>query len=632
MCGIAGSVALTDRGRRFDVAKAIESIGHRGPDERGQFVCERVQYGNCRLSIIDLAGGSQPVFNDDRTRSIVFNGELYNFRELRHELEQKGARFISNCDTEVVLRAFEQWGDDCLKRFNGMFALAIWDSARNRLLLARDPIGEKPLYYYCDGDRLIFGSEIKAILTDPDVPRRVSPLGLVNYLSYGHSVAPQTMFDGIVKLLPGHKLVVEKGQVTTSEFWDVGRTFLNGMRAKQTSADVAVQLRELLDDSVRMRMVADVPVGAFLSGGVDSSLVVSLMTRHASERVKTFSVGFNVGGNEYNELSAAAEVARWHGTDHRELTITHLDLIQVVQALVRQYDEPFADGANLPLYLLSRFAREHVKVVLTGEGGDELFAGYRRYAADGFAPAYQRLPGMAKGLVSRAVSAVPRFRRVKTAVQALSIEDPGRRASAWLETFPWGALSRVLSPEWRNAIADYDPVRNFTHYYGHHQFEPGADDHLNRLLYVDFKTWLPDAFMEKVDKATMACGLEARAPILDPRIVEFAFQLPGSMKLRGWSTKVILKQACEGLVPPAVLKRPKHGFAVPTDLWFRGEMTKWVEDILFDPRTRARPYFNARSVEEIYMQHRSGAHVLDRQIWALLNFELWHREYIDTYA
>jgi asparagine synthase (glutamine-hydrolysing) len=533
----------------------------------------------------------------------------------------------------VVLRAHELWGDDCLKRFNGMFAFAIWDSLAQRLLLARDPIGEKPLYYSLDSARLIFASEIKAILIDPSVPRKVFPPALVNYLSYGHSVAPHTMFDGILKLLPGHKLVVSNGQVEIKEYWDVGRSFLNGSLPKSlSSADAVVQLRKLLDDSVRMRMVADVPIGAFLSGGVDSSVVVSLMTRHTTERVKTFSLGFDIGGKAYNELDFASYVSRQLGTEHRELKVSHLDLIETVQALVRQYDEPFADAANLPMYLLSRFAREHVKVVLTGEGGDELFGGYRRYSADRFANAYQRLPKTISDALPHYLNLLPGTRRLKTAVRALAVKDPPHRASAWLETFSRTAVMRLLSPEFRNIVSSHDPALPYTHYYSHHHFQGESDDHLNRLLYIDFKTWLPDAFMEKVDKSTMAFGLEARAPILDPRIVEFAFQLPSSMKVHGWSTKLILKQASKGLIPPKILRRPKHGFAVPTELWFRRTITEWIESVLFDKIARQRPYFSAQRVEQIYRQHRAGMHVLDRQIWALVNFELWHREYIDINA
>src|SRR5438105_2879644 len=382
MCGIYGQLVRSAGAVDLGIAEdSLDRLIHRGPDARGTWSENGAFLGSRRLSIIDIDGGQQPMSNEDRSCVIVFNGELYNFLDLRPQLESKGHRFRTRSDTEVVLRAYEEWGPACLDRFNGMFAFAIWDGRTRTLFLARDRLGEKPLYYYADDDRLVFASEIKAILADPSIPRALSQEGLANYLAFGHAVAPATMYRNIQKLLPAHYLLANERGVRVAEYWDVGWDGRDPGSAPSTERHHAEQIRDLLDDSVRRRLIADVPVGAFLSGGVDSSAVVALMSRHAPARLKTFSLGF-AGLRAYNELSDAREVASALGTDHRELEVGPGELTAVLEKLVYHYDEPFADAAAFPVFLLSRFAREHVKVVLTGDGGDELFGGYRRYAAD----------------------------------------------------------------------------------------------------------------------------------------------------------------------------------------------------------------------------------------------------------
>ena len=578
-----------------------------------------------RLSIIDVEGGRQPIWNGDGTLAIVFNGELYNYRELRSELTACGHTFRTRTDTEVVLHAFERWGSDSLRRLNGMFAFAIWDDRRRVMFLARDRIGEKPLYYTAVRGRIVFASEMKAILADPGVTRTVNPRGLVNYLAYGHSVAPETILEGVRKLLPGHFLKASNGKVTEVCYWDVGDDPGAVADEPLSADDCADRVRALLDDSVRMRMVADVPVGAFLSGGIDSSAVVALMCRHAAGRVKTFSLGFP-GGGVYNELSDARRVAKALGTDHHELVADDVDLVETLRTLVYHYDEPFGDEAGFPAFLLSRFARRHVKVVLTGDGGDELFGGYRRYAADLAAGWYGLMPGKLKrDLIPSVVGTLPRLRRVKRTLTTLPIADPARRYASWLTVFSKEMRDALLT---RTAPDGYDPVWPYARYY-----RPLggrlADDHLNRLMYVDVKTWLADAYMEKVDKATMACGVEARAPMLDPRLIDFAFRIPGRFKVRGWSLKRVLKRAVRGLVPEQVLSRPKRGFAVPTDPWFRGPLKGFAADVLFDPKTRSRGYFDGAYVERLWREHATGRNSWHDQLWLLLNFELWHRAYLD---
>jgi asparagine synthase (glutamine-hydrolysing) len=628
VCGIYGQ--LTDS--ELNVRRAEEStdfLSHRGPDERGTVLCGNVFLGMRRLSIIDLTGGQQPIWNEDQTRCVVFNGELYNFLDLKPELESRGHFFRTRSDTEVVLHAYEEWGADCLRRFNGMFAFAIWDQQASRLFLARDRVGEKPLYYFQDSKRLIFGSEIKAILADPSVPRQLNPRGLANFLAFGHAIAPETIYQNIYKLLPAHYLVAQEGQARTVKYWDVGDEPQLPPGSILSEAGYAREIQSLLENSVRLRMVADVPVGAFLSGGVDSSAVVALMKRHASGPVKTFSLGFSVGG-AYNELSDARLVAKYLGTEHYELHVEHVDLIQTLRTLIYHYDEPFADPAGFPLYLLSRFAREHVKVILSGDGGDELFGGYRRYAVDRFASLYQRLPtALTENLLPALAEKLPRLRRTKRAFRTLRLADPARRYASWLTVFSPEMQAELLGADLREAAAGHDPARPYHDYY-HALKGDTASDHLNRLMYVDLKTLLVDGYMEKVDKATMACGLEARVPLLDHRLVELAFQIPGRFKISGGSSKRILKQAVRDLLPVSVLRKPKHGFAVPLDPWFRGELKDFSFEVLLDSRARQRGYFNTGFVERLWREHVEGREVWDAHLWLLLNFELWHRIYMEN--
>lgn len=633
MCGIFGLVQLEPELAPAWQSRAektlevgLERIAHRGPDEEGMWVGPGAALGVRRLSILDLAGGSQPIWNDARTTVIVYNGEVYNFLDLRAELEGKGHTFRTRTDTEVVLRAYEEWGMDCVRRLNGMFAFAIWDAPRRRLFLARDRIGEKPLYYSADGGQLVFGSEIKALLADPDMDRSVDPRGIANYLAFGHSLAPDTIYRGIKKLLPGHYLVAEDGGLRTQEYWDVGSEPQLEAGHRLAEGEYAERIRSLLDDSVRRRMIADVPVGAFLSGGLDSSAVVSLMVRHATDAVKTFSVGFE-GGRGLDEREDAAAVARALGTEHHELRLGHVDLVETLRTLVYHYDEPFADPAGFPVYLLSRFAREHVKVVLTGDGGDELFGGYRRYVADQLAPLYGALPGViGERAIPALVGRLPRLRRVKRAADVLSVPDPARRYAAWLTIFTPEMRAELIEAPSLMPVGGHDPAAIYPRYYDGLDGE-ASHDHLNRLMYVDLKTWLADDYMEKTDKATMACSLEARIPILDHRLVELAFQIPGSLKIRGMSTKRIFKKAVAPLVPASVLRKRKHGFTVPTDAWFRGSLRSFAFEVLLDGQARTAGYFNRSVVERLWREHASGRHVWDAQLWLLLNFELWRQTY-----
>ncbi len=495
--------------------------------------------------------------------------------------------------------------------------------SRELLFVARDPIGEKPLYYYADGDRLIFASEIKAILHDPTVPRDVYLPGLSNLLAFGHAVAPDTIYRGIHKLLPGHYLLAGGGRIQIVQYWEVGAEAVAPADRLWHEEAYAERVRDLLDDAVRRRMVADVPVGAFLSGGVDSSAIVGFMRRHATGPVKTFSLGFAIGG-AYDELDDARRVARYFETEHHELKVEHVDLVDTLQTLIYHYDEPFADAASFPLYLLSRFARQHVKVVLAGDGGDELFGGYRRYVAEQWAMPYQRLPASLQQWLPRLAQRLPRMRRLKRMLQTLPIVDPAKRYAHWLLLFTPEMQIELLKPEVVYSLGLHDPLAPYDRYFAAARGVSPAD-HLNQVMFVDLKTWLVDTYMEKTDKATMACSLEARLPLLDPRLVDLAFQIPSQYKIKGGRTKQILKRAVASVVPPEVLRKPKHGFSVPTDPWFRGDLKKFTFDVLFDERTRRRGYFNMCIIEDLWREHVAGREVWDEQLWLLLNLELWQR-------
>jgi asparagine synthase (glutamine-hydrolysing) len=630
MCGIFGELSLDGNiqnsiGTRLD--DAVDVLVHRGPDGRGTWVGDGISLGARRLSIIDLPGSNQPIWNEAGSSCIVYNGELYNFLDIRPVLEGRGHTFRTRGDGEVVLHAYEEWGPACLRRFNGMFAFAIWDGRDETLFLARDRIGEKPLYYYLDGKRLIFASEIKAILADSTVPRDLDPTGLANFLTYGHAVGPGTAFRGVQKLPAAHYLVARKGQVRVVPYWDVGEAPQISGEGPIDEEEAGDRVVQILDDSVRRRLVADVPVGAFLSGGIDSSAVTALMARHHGGQLKTFSVGFGLGG--YDELADARRVANRLGTDHHELEVRDVDLVEVLRTLVYHYDEPFGDPAGFPVYLLSRFAREHVTVVLTGDGGDELFGGYRRYAADQVAQRYQRLPGFVTNkAVPALLNRLPRTRRLKQAAMTLPIADPGRRYASWLTVFTPEMQAELLTHDLSARLLDHDPVAGRAAHYGRLDGASSAD-HLNRLMYMDLKTLLVDAYLEKTDKASMACSLEARLPFLDHRLVELSFQLPARYKIRGWSTKRVLRRAIRDLVPPDVLRKRKHGFSVPLDPWFQGPLKRFAFEVLLDDRARQRGYFNIPVVERLWREHAAGRNVWDSQLWLLLNFELWHRIYLD---
>ncbi len=619
MCGITG-VFNFDPERPVDaeLVRAMNAaITHRGPDEDGFYLRGPLGMGNRRLSIVGLADGRQPIANEDGTVWTVFNGEIYNYPDLRPELEAKGHRFRTSTDTEVLVHLYEEEGAEFVQRLNGMFAIALWDERLRRLLLYRDRLGEKPLYYTVGDGRLAFASELKAILCDPTVSRALSPAALYDYLTFQYNPRRQTIFRDVVRLRPGRMLKVTADGVAERAYWEVPV----GPGPARSEAEHLEALQALLRDSVRRRLMSDVPLGAFLSGGIDSSLVVGLMARLTGRPVQTFSVGFRVPGG-YDESEHAARVARHFATDHHALVVHSVDIAELLPRTVHALDEPIADYAAIPTYLLSEFARRHVKVVLTGEGADELFAGYNHYRLPHVLARYGRLPRGLRRLV-HALGAPLVSAPIAKALAAAAL-DPVAGYTLVKSVFRQGDLEALLAPDLR---AELDGARERADL--ERLFARGASlDALNRYLLADLSTWLPEDLLMKVDKMTMSVSLEARVPYLDHRIVELLAGMPSSLKWRGGS-KYLLKRAAAALLPADIVNRPKHGFTLPLARWLRAELRDMSTDLLLGPRARARGFFHAPAVEQSWNGYLAGREECFMQVWVLLNFEVWCRVFLD---
>jgi len=622
MCGFVGIVNLNGEAVQADLLSSMsQKIAHRGPDDDGVATMGSCGFAFRRLSIIDLsAAGHQPMTTADGRFTVVFNGEIYNYRELRTELLASGALLRTHSDTEVLLHLFERHGARMLERLSGMFAFAIWDARDRHLFVARDRAGIKPLYFLVlPGERLYFASEIKAILADSRVRRAVEPRALMQYLFFGHSSAPLTMFQGIEKLPAGSLLEFKNDQISQRKYWDV----LDPTAAPLEHGSPVQIVGRLLRSAVKSHMVSDVPVGAFLSGGIDSSAIVAFMSQTARP-VETFCVGFDVGGG-YNELSDAGRIAKRFNATHHELIVSHADAIAQIETLVHHYDEPFADAAALPTLLVSRFARNYVKVVMTGEGSDELFGGYRRYVLEDLANRMQNAPAGFGMVASRILAGRGHSRAARRLIDFMSESPQAERYGRFLAQMDWSLIPRLMRPEVLDAASDYDPLWKYKECF----VQGRRLDHVNRLLYTDFSTWLVDTYLEKVDKATMAFGLEARVPFLDHQLAEAAFRIPGSAKIRGFVTKLPLKRALAGVLPARTLIKPKHGFSVPIDEWFRGPLKSFLRDTLLAPDARSSEWLDATTIAEICDGHFTGTRSNGTALWILLNFELWLRHYLN---
>jgi len=619
MCGFVAVVSLDEEPVQAGLLSSMSAeIEHRGPDDHGLEIVGPCGFAFRRLSIIDLSpAGHQPMQSANGRFTIVFNGEIYNYRQLRAALLSQGVQFRSESDTEILLHLFERHGREMLTQLQGMFAFAIWDDREHVLFVARDRVGIKPLYYHLlPGRRLYLASEIKAILRDPRVKRSVEPRALMQYLHFGHSSAPLTMFDGVRKLPAGHWLELRNGSITIERYWDVLQPACE--HEEQTT------LISSLKAAVHSHMISDVPVGAFLSGGIDSSAVVAFMSSVASP-IQTFSVGFENASGKFNELSDARRIANRFGAQHHELTVSHGDAIAEIETLVHHYDEPFADPAGLPTFLVSRFARRYVKVVMSGEGSDELFGGYRRYVLESIGHKARHAPAVIHRLAQRLLARHGEKRALRRLADFLDESPDAERYGRFLAQMDWPLVAQLLRPEVINAAAGYDPLWKYKECFA----RAHGLDLVNRLLYTDFNTWMVDTYLEKVDKATMAVGLEARVPFLDHRLAQAAFRITGAEKIRGFVTKQPLKRALLGTLPLRTLVKPKHGFSVPIDEWLRGPLKPFVHDTILVEGARCREWLDPFVVTEICEGHFSGRRSNGTAIWILLNFELWLRHFIN---
>jgi asparagine synthase (glutamine-hydrolysing) len=625
MCGIVGVV---DRDLARPVAEAdlnrmVRTLQHRGPDEEGHIVMPGVGLGMRRLAIVDLTGGQQPVSNEDGTIQLVANGEIYNFEEIKRDLIARGHRFRSRVDVEVLVHGYEEFGESFLTKLRGMFALALWDSRTETLIAARDRAGEKPLYYTLTPRGLFLASEIKALLVRPEVNRILDPEALDEFLTYEYVIAPRTIFKGIYKLPPACFLRYSKGEVQVKRYWDAADVQVREWRDEEA----AEALRDALRKATASQMMADVPLGVFLSGGIDSSAIVAFMSEEAAkygQRVNSFSMGFDNGS--YNELPFAREIATRFNTIHREQTVTP-DLNALFDNLVVHLDEPFADVSLFPTYLVSKLAREHVTVALAGDGGDELFGGYDAYAAQQLAARIESVvPRAGIDVAQRIVSALPPTEKKKGTVNKLRRFFEGAAVAPrdiqqyrWMTYLDAAGKRRLYSQDLQKELTGgdvYAPVRDALG-------RARGDDMLNRQLYADLSIYLSDDILVKVDRMSMATSLETRAPFLDAGVMELAFSMPGSLKIRNGERKFILKQALRGLLPESILTRRKEGFSIPMKNWLKGELAPLMDDLLSPSRVSARGLFDPAEIQRRITDHKSGRENHAHVLFSLMVFERW---------
>lgn len=622
MCGICGVVSFEPE-QDIDnsiLQKMNRTLHHRGPDDEGYYQDSRASLAMRRLSIIDLHTGQQPISNERGDIWVVYNGEIYNFQPLRADLEKRGHIFKTRTDTEVIVHAYEEYGEDCVKRFNGMFALALWDSPKCRLLLARDHMGIKPLYYWTGQDKLVFGSELKALAAHPAVPRRVNLAAIDLFLSLEYIPSPLTIYEDVYKIPPGHMLVLEAGRLKVSQFWDIPVQPVG-----ENEEECAEILAGLMKEAVGMRLISDVPLGAFLSGGIDSSSVVGYMSQFGSKPVQTFSIGFQDA--TYNELPYAQAVADHFGAQHR-FEVLNPDVSSLAEELVQHHDEPFADTSIFPTYLVSKLAREHVKVALSGDGGDELFAGYDTYIAEQLSRYYGKLPALVRrdvmpafaGLLPPQPAKKGTINKVKRMIEGASL-DPALQHTRWMIFMNERDKECLYRPDLKRTLEQGSTTAFFEGYFHKaHSF-----DSLAQQQYVDIKTYLADDILTKVDRMSMAVSLEARVPLLDHRIAEFALNLPPYMKLSRSRTKIIMRRAVKRLVPDLVIEKPKEGFSIPMKHWLGTSLKPMMLDLLSNDTVKRRGYFHPATVSTWIQEHLEGRVNHSHRLWALMVLELWHR-------
>lgn len=628
MCGICGIYGFRGLGPQAEglTKKMCAVMVHRGPDDEGYYSDGKVSLGMRRLSIIDLVTGHQPISNEDKSVWVVYNGEIYNFPELRKELVQKGHTFATKSDTEVIVHLYEEEGEDFVSRLNGMFAIALWDKKENKLVLVRDRLGIKPLHYWQSEDTLVFSSEIKSIL-QAGYPRELDFDGMSRFFTFEYVPAPQTIFEGIKKLLPGHMMIIRGSMIQVNPYWDVkherGPNFLENEDA------MLDEIYERLKESVKKRLISDVPLGVFLSGGMDSSSITALMSEVAVSKIKTFSIGFKE--KTFNELRYAKIVADRFQTDHQEFVVESKLVKDLVPKLIEYLDEPLADASIIPTYIISKLARQYVTVALAGEGGDELFAGYDTYKAYQVARLYRKVPKFIRdGLIKNFIWTLPASKK------RLSFEFKAKKFISGIDYPPeisniiwWGAyspeakaklFSRDIQARWQEDL--FAPV-------SFHLYNCSAEDTVNRLGYLDLKLYLQDDLLVKTDRMSMANSLEIRVPFLDHTFVEYAASIPSDLKLKGLRTKHILKKAMAPYLPPEILSRKKIGFDIPLGVWIRNELKDFVMDVLSPTNLNKHGFFNPAAVEKCLKEHLQGAHNHRQLLWPLIIFQFWYNHYME---
>ena len=630
MCGIAGVYDYTASGTN-DVAflsAMLEAMIHRGPDDEGTHYERGLSLGARRLSIIDVDGGHQPIANEDGSILVVSNGEIYNFRALRERLVSRGHHMRTDCDTEVIVHLYEEHGDDCVAHLRGMFAFAIWDSRRCRLLVARDRIGIKPLYWMDDGRRLAFASEIKSLLECPSVHPDVNFKALAAMLTLKYVPTPLTMFENVHSLPPGHLMVIDESGVRLRQWWDLEFESASTTTGAVNLESEVGRLRELLQDVVRSHMMSDVPYGAFLSGGIDSSTIVALMSEELDRPVTTFAAGYSGSGSEVSELHYARLVADRYETDHHEVIVGASDLVELAEKIIWHLDEPLADDACLPNYMVARKARDHVKMVLTGEGGDELFSGYARYVAElQLRRVAAVVPVKIRSALARSARARRGEARWQVAANALAQTGQAARLAAYTPMLMQERLRALATGPLAAAARELD----LQELMGGHLVRTTAPDTVSRMMYFDFQHWLPDYLLLRGDKTSMAASVEARVPLLDHVLAEHAASLPPSLKMHGAGRirKYLLREVARPLLPEPILSRPKKGFPVPLGTWFRGGAREFCHDLLGVEAVTRRGLFSPPRVAQLLREHDSGTADHGSVLWGLLSVELWHRRFID---
>ena len=625
MCGICGKLYFD--GSRPVSREVIDSMTdvmeHRGPDDRGTFIGKGVALGHRRLSIIDLSQlGHQPMSNEDGTISVVFNGEIYNYLELREELGKAGHVFRSATDTEVIVHAYEEYGREFASRFNGMFAIGLWDGRKKELLLVRDRLGVKPLYYHRNGQFISFASEIKSLLTDPEVARKVDLQALSNFFTLHYVPGPRTMFEGIMKLQPGHIMTIRSGKVETQRYWELKKdpALVKYMRGAKEE-DAASHLYAALGESVRKRMQSDVPVGALLSGGLDSSAILGLMTELTGRPVPAFTVGYSESGDDsISEFKYSRQVAKHFQSHYKEVVVSASKFLDFLPKAVWHQDEPIGEPASIPLYFVSKLAKDNgVTVLLTGEGSDELFAGYNRHWGEILSEYYQLMPGILRDtLLKRLISVLPRMPLLKKGHRSMSIGGFNDRYMSWHTVFTEELKESLFKAEW-------EKVDTFSDVFEKYIGRIGSLENLDKILYLDLNVWLPDDLLMKKDKMGMATSIEARVPFLDYTFVELAFQIPSALKVKKLVTKYILKKSMERLLPTEIIYRKKEGFPTPISNWLRTELKDFTMETLCSAEALGHGLFDKKIVRRLVDADMRGSEDNNRLLFPLINFEIWHK-------